>query len=632
MTDGLHTVTVVNLQKAILANKQFCDSINAETIRKSMEAKLNTATGLNVANIEKDFLPPDSYKTAVTELTTAPFTPVALNITLDDSQLDAVDSIKNTQYNVLIGSAGTGKTTVVKQIINDLMEENKLVTILDSGHRKGTLERENIAFCAFTGVASFRLAQSVPPELRRNVSTIHMLLEVMPMDCEVVTENGETKLSKRFLPMRGMGKKIPLDYIVIDESGMLDVTLWNWLAEALPDHCKIILIGDIAQLPAVIGKSVLGYALAAPQWKTSCLTKIHRQALDNPIIANAHAIREGRMPVDSGSRFRLFDIGSMTDNEKALYKAGKLPKDFHYLKNTAESAQKIITKMLEQAYTTGSYNPETDKVICPMNVGPVGAIALNQVISAMVNPKAIRTLVQVSYKDTVSLCIGDKMIFTENNYYRGHLNGTLCTVIDIAPNPKFLGVVKGAVGETATATAEEEEALWDSIDTMSLDFDSVADEVANTTASDFQAEKEMQASHTLTVAYEDAFTKSPRTLTMSTTGEVGKLLLSYAMTCHKCQGSEFRNVFVIVHESSSKMHTREWLYTAVTRAKENCFVVYNDRRLRGLRACVSRQAVKGDTIEEKCRNFSETTGANGKVNKIDEVLRINCKTLKGNEI
>jgi exodeoxyribonuclease V alpha subunit len=534
----------------------------------------------------------------------------------DESQLQAIESILKNRYSCLIGAAGSGKTTVVKEIVRRLESMGVIQPLAYQRCNGQARNVYNISFVSFTGKAVEQLRKSIPPHLQCCCETIHSLLEYAPVVIDKVVEvdgHKEVKGSRIFLPRRDEFNKLPQSIIVIDESGMVGVDLWNNLFKALDKtnpNLKIILIGDINQLPAVIGKSILGYALNSPRWTTNTLTKIHRQALDNPIIANAHAIKDGQQPHASEPlgntmrKFNLINIGSLTPAEREGVRSGKLNRNLYDIKNRASTALNIVVKMIAKLYACGEYDPDVDQIIVPQNVGMLGQESLNGKLAQVFNSANRRHAIRASY-ETRFLAIGDKVMFTKNDYGLGILNGMTGYIKNISLNTAYAdyALVKAAE-ENGMATMQD--AVKVNEDSMSFAEQAFADinKLAEEKEDNPTLTAELEASHIVVVEYTPLGSDEPQEIALSKVGQIRGLLLAYAITCHKAQGSEYRKVIVITHSSNSQMLSREWLYTAVTRARENLLLLYNEYANRGLSTALRRQIVKGETIEEKAANFS----------------------------
>lgn len=564
---------------------------------------------------------PEAIVKAVPTAIPMPSASQASTFTWDDSQLAAIDSILDSRFSCLIGAAGSGKTTVVKEIVNRLIA-NGTIRPLDyvrcNGEKRSAY---NVSFVSFTGKAVEQLRKSIPPELQCCCETIHSLLEYAPVivDKLVTDKDGRTsvKQSKIFEPRRNASLKVNQSVIIIDESGMVGIDLWNNLYKALDlsnPSLKIILIGDINQLPAVIGKSILGYALNSPRWTTATLKHIHRQAMDNPIIANAHAIKDGRSPNNSPSlgqdadgkpqlrQFTLMNIGELTEVECNKVRSGELTKSYYDLKNKETNGLKLFVNFISKLYHGGYYNPDLDQVIVPQNVGMLGQEMVNSRLAPLFNSTNRRHAIRASY-ETKFLAIGDKVMFTKNEYEVGILNGMVGRIKNISLNTNYqdyalmkVAEEQGSATQAFTVTAESanfaEQAFAD------------LNKFAEQHQDDKSATAELEASHIVVVEYTPLGSSQPSEIALSKVGQIRGLLLAYAITCHKAQGSEYRRVVVLTHSANSQMLSREWLYTAVTRARENCLLVYNNYCGKGLATALRRQVVKGESIEEKAKNFS----------------------------
>lgn len=553
------------------------------------------------------------------------------NFTWDESQLSAIDNICRDKFSVLIGAAGSGKTTVVKEIVNRLSSQGLIKPITYQRANGLNVNRYNISFCSFTGKAVEQLRKSIPANLQCCCETIHSLLEYSPEIVERLTtdSHGNTivKNSKVFLPRRNDINLLNQNIIVIDESGMVGIDLWNNLWKALDygnlPNLKIILIGDINQLPAVIGKSILGYALNSPLWHTNSLTHIHRQALDNPIIFNAHQVKSGKPPIKDTSvsttepwlnHFSLIDFTKLTLAERQNIKLGKLSPDYGSKKSSPNGVLNTLVSLTKFLLAKNLYDPSLDQIIVPQNIGLLGQEVINQKLAPLFNPNNKRIIIRASY-ETKFLAVGDKVMFTKNDYASGILNGMTGYIENISINGNYTDAIGLRIAE-ANAKAGQS-----STDSLALNEDSAnsllkdIDQFNKDHAEDgSKLETEQQASHIITIRYTPLGSDQTATIAVSTVGAVRGLLLAYAITCHKAQGSEYRKVLICIHPTHAKLLNREWLYTAITRARENCFLLSSDY---AINLCLNRQAVRGETIDEKAKNFSlaEATKASDKINQ-----------------
>lgn len=282
------------------------------------------------------------------------------NLSFHEEQRKAIENSINSGVSVITGGPGTGKTTIVKCIIEILKQNGMQVMLL-----------------APTGRASKRLSDATGEEAK----TIHRALEVNPLN------NG----GSRFVHNENCPLKT--NAVIIDEVSMVDVMLMFSLLKALPRDCKLILVGDKDQLPSVGAGNVLGDILESKLIQTTMLTKIFRQADNSLIISNAHLINQGVMPViDNCSNDFFFE-------EK------------FELSDIKNSVIELITKRLPK-FT--SLNSNQIQVLAPMKAGVCGIDNLNKSLQEIINPPHIN-------KQELSIGlnifrVGDKVMQTTNNY------------------------------------------------------------------------------------------------------------------------------------------------------------------------------------------------------------------------
>ena len=494
-------------------------------------------------------------------------------IVLDEYQQPAVDGLAKEMYGVLIGAAGTGKTTALKAIVAGLedsvvqLSQKDLSTYKDT-HKQVDYMMPAIAFCSFTGKAVQQMKRALPKKYHPLANTIHSTLGYAPVEEEVMDEEThEWKTRKVFRPSYTKYNKLPYRIIIVDETGTVPVNLWHELLDACPENCRIMLLGDLNQLPPVTGHSILGFAML--KWPTYVLEKLHRQAEGDPIAENAHRILEGKKP--------------MTDKETMKFVVKKI-------QDGSLGARKDILGTIQHLHKQSVFDPMLDALIVPQNIGNIGQIELNTVLVNYFNPTKRdaegnelnkRHIITAGYAH-VMFAQGDKVMLTANDTQKGLTNGMMGVVVSITDNKCYAG----------ERVAVHAEADLTTLDLHDLDFARVVVEDEEEDV----PESERAASHTMMVKLQNV--DDP--VEFSSAGSFKKVMLAYAMTCHKSQGSEYRNVIVVAHASNLKMLTREWLYTAITRAKERVILLCNHR---GLTHAVNNQRIKGDTIAEKAKKF-----------------------------
>lgn len=283
------------------------------------------------------------------------------NITFHEEQKNAIINSINNGVSVITGGPGTGKTTIIKCIIEILKSQNQKFMLL-----------------APTGRASKRLADSTGEEAK----TIHRALEVA---C------GDLASTSRFVYNENNNFKV--NAVIVDEVSMVDVALMNHLCKALPRDCKLILVGDKDQLPSVGAGNVLDDIIKSNTIKISMLTKIYRQSDDSLIITNAHLINGGKMPfIDNSSKDFFFE-------EKC---------DLNDIK------QSIIDMVVKRLPKFTGLESTQIQVLAPLKAGICGIDNLNRCLQESINPPSLQKHELLS-GDTI-FRVGDKVMQTANNY------------------------------------------------------------------------------------------------------------------------------------------------------------------------------------------------------------------------
>lgn len=287
-------------------------------------------------------------------------------ITLAEAQRQAIYASLEHGVFVLTGGPGTGKTTVVKGILNVLEQ---------AGCR--------ILLAAPTGRAARRLADSAG----HPAVTVHRLLEYQP------TGDG-----LHF----GKDDSDPLDAeaIIIDEASMLDINLTYHLLKAVPGGCRLIFVGDVDQLPSVGAGSVLKDMIRSGKMPVVRLENVFRQAEVSPIVRNAHKINRGQMPdflAGAGSEFALQEFINEQD------------------------AAEFVARTYAELTSGGDWR--SVQVLTPMHKNPCGVQNLNKLLQQYINPPSA-TKPEVNIPGNV-LRVGDKVMQIRNNYEKDVFNGDI---------------------------------------------------------------------------------------------------------------------------------------------------------------------------------------------------------------
>ena len=301
------------------------------------------------------------------------------NLELDPMQREAVLMAAEHAVLIVSGGPGTGKTTTINTIIRYL--------------RKESLE---VLLAAPTGRAAKRMTEATGYE----AMTIHRLLGV-----RAVREEGEGAFMPEQIPgerggtpsfsyfEKGSDNPLEADAIIIDEMSMVDMHLFCSLLKAVMPGTRLILVGDVNQLPSWGPGRVLQDLISSGVFRTVMLSKIFRQAMESDIVTNAHRILGGEMP-EMGNKSRDFFFLER-DNAPVIYK------------HTVELMRDKLPGYLH--CDTGEI-----QVLTPMRKGPLGVNRLNEVLQSVLNPPA-KNKREVQRQDVV-FREGDKVMQTRNNY------------------------------------------------------------------------------------------------------------------------------------------------------------------------------------------------------------------------
>ncbi|OYO86952.1 ATP-dependent RecD-like DNA helicase, partial [Lachnotalea glycerini] len=428
--------------------------------------ELNTAKMLHDLNIQCDVDQKEIYqKLKRIELNS--------EIELDELQQQAIIEAVRNGLLIITGGPGTGKTTTINAIIK-YFESEEL----------------SIQLAAPTGRAAKRMTEATGYEAQ----TIHRLLEVSGVPDSETTGGFD----------RNEENPLDADVVIIDEMSMVDIYLINALLKAIVVGTRLILVGDVDQLPSVGPGSVLKDIIHSEKFKVVMLNKIFRQAVQSDIILNAHKINKGeRVNADNKS------------------------KDFFLLKREDSNViirvlLTLIQKKLPPYVDASSYDIQ---VLTPMRKGNLGVERLNEVLQEYLNPKAAskqeKEYGQGLFRE------GDKVMQIKNNY---QIEWEVRNRYGIMLN-KGMGVFNGDMGVIKEINHFTEELV--------VEFDEGK-----------------------TVSYSFK--------------QLDELELSYAITIHKSQGSEYPAVVIPLLTGPRMLMNRNLLYTAVTRAKKCVTIVGNE--------------------------------------------------------
>jgi exodeoxyribonuclease V alpha subunit len=398
-------------------------------------------------------------------------------VELAPEQMRAVEEAARQQVLVVTGGPGVGKTTIVRAILAMLARS-----------------RVDVRIAAPTGRAAKRMSEATGAE----ATTLHRLLDFDP----------KTAAFKR-----NRGRPIDAGAIVVDEASMLDLPTADALAQAIAPGTRLILVGDVDQLPSVGPGSVLRDVIASGTVPCVRLHRIFRQAARSLIVTNAHRINDGEAPLTSLAHSEPdFFIVERSDPERAR-----------------ATVLELVASRIPDRF---GLDPVRDiQVLTPMNRGPAGTIALNESLQAVLNPPDGTSPAPPGRGQNLTAGateahtgagaglvhgarvyrVGDKVMQLRNDYEKNVFNGDVGLVASIDPR------------ENA----------------MTVRFD----------------DRE--------VAFEAS--------------ELEDLVLAYACTIHKSQGSEYPAVVIPLLTAHFVMLSKNLLYTAVTRGKRLVVLVCDPR-------------------------------------------------------
>ena len=376
-----------------------------------------------------------------------------LHLQFSEDQKKAIGLALEEKFHIITGGPGTGKSTITKAII-EITE--KITT--------------KITLAAPTGRAAKRMSQIT----KRKASTIHSLLEY-------------DFISKKF--RRNTENPLHCKLLIIDEASMIDTMLMYHLLKAISDDTRVLLLGDIDQLPSVGAGNILKDIIASEKVSLSYLTQIYRQARGSKIITNAHKINQGIFPY--------------IDNDHKS--------DFLFFPEKEKDAiiGKILQLVKEDLPKAKKFDPVEDiQVLSPMKKGVIGGENLNVLLQQTLNPSSDPFL----YGGR-QFHLHDKVMQIRNNYNKLIFNGD--------------------IGRISHIDRIEQE--------MVINFDG--------------------------------------RLIIYNFSELDEIVLAYAVSVHKYQGSECPCIIMPLHMSHFKLLFRNLLYTAVTRAKKLVILVGSKQAL-----------------------------------------------------
>ncbi|HOJ43081.1 MAG TPA: ATP-dependent RecD-like DNA helicase, partial [Syntrophorhabdaceae bacterium] len=297
----------------------------------------------------------------------------SLKIEFSEKQKEAIKEAINSKVMIITGGPGTGKTTIIKAIIEIYRTMN-----------------QRILLAAPTGRAAKRMTNATGYEAK----TIHRLLEYSPT-------NGSFKRNEK--------NPLDADIVIIDETSMIDTILMYHFLKAIKPTTTVIFVGDVDQLPSVGAGNILKDIIDSGRIHTVRLDEIFRQSKESMIIVNAHRINKGEMPY----------LKSLRDNHRDFF--------FTEIYEPQEAARYIVYLCSEFIPKKFGYHPSEDvQVITPMYKGIAGVSNLNNELQDALN-KNQHTIIRGGRL----LKIGDKVMQLKNNYDKDVFNGDIGKIVSI---------------------------------------------------------------------------------------------------------------------------------------------------------------------------------------------------------
>lgn len=288
------------------------------------------------------------------------------DLELSEKQIEAIKVVNENNVCIITGGPGTGKTTIIKTLIDLYKEKGK-----------------KVALCAPTGRAAKRMEEATGNEAK----TLHRLLEIGKIQDEIGTENIDYETAP-----------IDADIIIVDEMSMVDIFLMNYLVKAIYLGTKLVLVGDVDQLASVGPGSVLKDVIDSEKFEVVRLDKIFRQAALSKIILNAHNVNKGEKFI------------TKTEDKS-------LKEDFFYINEYGQDKMlyNILSLCKERLNNYGDYEFFSNiQVITPSKRGMIGTRELNRYLQQELNPKSENKKEKVSGNTIFRQ--GDRVMQIKNNY------------------------------------------------------------------------------------------------------------------------------------------------------------------------------------------------------------------------
>jgi len=353
-----HCLIDLNVKEEIVIEKR--EDENWVYSKEIYDAEANIASKLILLDSTQNIKRIDSFDSELEKIEKAG------NINLSTKQEEAIQAINSNNVVIITGGPGTGKTTIIKNVIDIYKSHGKKVVL-----------------CAPTGRAAKRMTEMTGEEAK----TLHRLLEI-----------GKIEKANEFTIMNYEVAPIDADVIIVDEASMVDIYLMNYLLNGIYQGTKLILVGDTDQLPSVGPGSVLKDIINSERIKTIFLDEIFRQAAQSKIIVNSHKVNDGEYFLEKEEQEGLKD-------------------DFFYIKEKSQDIMldQIISLCKGRLKNFGDYDFfENIQILSPTKKGLLGTKELNKRLQEELNPsndeKKEKKVGEVIFRE------GDRVMQVKNNY------------------------------------------------------------------------------------------------------------------------------------------------------------------------------------------------------------------------
>ena len=353
-----HCLIDLNVKEEIVIEKR--EEENWVYSKELYEAEANIASKLIVLDSAKNIKKISGFNEELEKIEKVG------NIKLSSKQKEAIQAVNSNNVVIITGGPGTGKTTIIKNVIEIYKTHGKKVVL-----------------CAPTGRAAKRMTEMTGEESK----TLHRLLEI-----------GKIEKENEFTIMNYEVAPIDADVIIVDEASMVDIYLMNYLLNGIYQGTKLILVGDTDQLPSVGPGSVLKDIINSERIKTIFLDEIFRQAAQSKIIVNSHRVNDGEYFLENEEQKDLKD-------------------DFFYIKEKSQDVMlaQLISLCKGRLENFGNYNFfENIQILSPTKKGILGTKELNKKLQEELNPsddkKNEKKVGDIIFRE------GDRVMQVKNNY------------------------------------------------------------------------------------------------------------------------------------------------------------------------------------------------------------------------